>query len=203
MIDSTKLAALCARPEQWALPLAEAMAAYDIDSFNRASMFLATCAHESARFSRLEENLNYSAAALLRVFPQRFTPAEAADYALKPARVANRAYAGRGGNGEEASGDGWRYRGRGPIQITLRDNYLRCGDAIGLPLLDNPDLLLGASAGAKAAAWFWWQAGCNFVADEGDFKGVSGLVNRGNRHRLAQNQEDRDQWLAKAQSALA
>ncbi len=203
MITQFQLAPLCARPEAWIDYLNEAMERFSITTNQRIAMFLATCAHESARFTTLEENLNYSAKGLLDTWPQRFSPQEATDYARHPSRIANRVYANRGGNGDEDSGDGWTYRGRGPIQITLMDNYRRCGDALGLPLLAEPDRLLEPEGGALSAGWFWNTNGCNAVADEGDFNGVSGIVNRGNRHKAAANLGDRFQWLQRAQAALA
>ena len=203
MITEEQLAPLCARPQLWVGPLNAAMDRFTIDTLDRMSMFLAQCAHESARFVRLQENLNYSVGGLLQTWPSRFTAQDAAEYAMRPSAIANRAYANRGGNGDEASGDGWRYRGRGPLQITLRNNYAECGEAIDVPLLDDPDLLLEPEAGALAAGWYWHRAGCNNVADEGDFEGVSGLVNRGDRHKAALHLDERYQWLRKAVNALA
>jgi putative chitinase len=203
MIDVYQLQAVCAEPAAWVAPLQIAMAQFAINTKPRAAMFLAQCAHESGRFVRPAENLNYSAAGLLKTWPRRFTEAQAADYAGQPRRIAARAYAGRGGNGDEASGDGWAYRGRGPLQITTRDNYAACGDAIGLPLLDQPHLLEEPAGGALSAAWFWAANGCNAVADEGDFAGVSGIINRGDRRKAALHLEERFQWLTIAQNALA
>ncbi len=203
MITVEQLAPLCARPDAWVDCLNEAIERFEITTNQRIAMFLATCAHESARFATLEENLNYSAKALIDRWSARFTPQEAADYARHPARIANRVYANRGGNGDEASGDGWTYRGRGPIQITLMDNNRRCGEVLALPLLAEPDRLLEPEGGALSAGWFWSENGCNAVADEGDFNGVSGIVNRGNRHKMAANMKDRLQWLQRVQAALA
>ncbi len=202
MITIEQLAPLCARPDAWVDYLNESMGRFEITTNQRIAMFLATCAHESARFATLEENLNYSAKGLIDTWPSRFTPQDATDYARHPSRIAARVYANRGGNGDEASGDGWTYRGRGPIQITLMDNYRRCGDALGLPLLAEPDRLLEPQGGALSAGWFWSENGCNAVADEGDFNGVSGIVNRGNRHKAAANLDDRREWLRRAQAVL-
>ncbi len=201
-LSAARLAPLCADAELWADPLNTAMERFEIIGAQRQAMFLAVCAYESGRFVRLQENLNYSAQGLLRTWPSRFTPQQAADYAADPVRIANHVYADRMGNGDEASGDGWRYRGRGPIQITFAYNYARAGRELGLPLLLEPGRLTEPSGGALSAAWFWADAECNDVADEGDFAGVCGLINRGDRHKAALNLADRFQWLAKAQTTL-
>jgi len=204
MITLDQLAPACARPQLWLDPLNEAMERFAINAETRILFFLAQCAHESARFVRLEENLNYSAAGLRKTWPSRFSESDAQAYAMKPRAIANRAYANRGGNGDEASGDGWRYRGRGPLQTTLRDAYQRCEEDTGLPLIEQPDLLLEPAGGALGAAWSWAVfCGCNAVADEGDYEGVSGLINRGSRYKPALHMDDRWAWLKKLQNALA
>lgn len=203
MISLDQLAQFCTRPASWLTPLNEAMAERDIDSDARVVSFLAVCAYESNRFARLEENLNYSASGLLRMWERRFSPQDAADYQFNPERIANRAYANRGGNGDEDSGDGWLYRGRGPLQITFRNNYARYGEMTGLDLLADPDQLAQPIAGARVAAAFWQDNGCNEVADEGDFAGVSGIINRGDRHKVADGMDKRMQWLRIVQNALA
>ncbi len=167
------------RAALWSLPLQQAMGRCDITTHRRAAHFLAQIGHESASLSRLEENLNYSANRLAEVWPSRFTRESALRFARKPERIANRVYASRMGNGSEASGDGWRYRGRSPIQITGRDNYARMGELTGLPLLATPELALAPEAGACIAA-HWWQAnGLNALADSGDILSVSRRVNLG------------------------
>ena len=117
------------------------MELYAIDTPQREAHFLAQVAHESGGFTRLEENLNYSPAGLLKTFAKYFTPEEATEFAHDGRRIANRVYAGRMGNGDEASGDGWLYRGRGLIQITGRNLYRRCGGGIGVDLENGPDIL--------------------------------------------------------------
>lgn len=201
MINVSQLEIACARPQAWADPLKDACARFEINTDDRVLYFLANCASESARFTRLEENLNYSAAGLLRTWPSRFTRDEAERYARRPREIANRAYANRGGNGDEDSGDGWRYRGRGPLQVTLHDNYRDCEDDTGMPLLAQPELLTEPAGGSLGSAWFWARAGCNEVADEGDFGGVCGIVNRGSRFKTAINMEDRAEWLRRLRSA--
>ena len=150
-----------------------------ITTRRRVAHFLAQIGHESGSLTRTEENLNYSATRLRQIWPTRFTAETALNYANHPQRIANRVYANRMGNGDEASGDGWRYRGRSPIQLTGRDNYRRMADLTGLPLLSKPDLACNVTEGALIAAT-WWQAnGLNPLADTGDTLAVSRRVNLG------------------------
>jgi putative chitinase len=164
----------------WLNPLTAAMGAWGINTHRRAAMFLAQVAHESGECRHLIENLNYSAEALLRTWPSRFDPAMAHHYARQPEAIANIAYAGRMGNGDRASGDGWRYRGRGLIQVTGRGNYREAGDVLKLPLLDQPDLLLEPRYAAASAAWFFVVRGnCIPAADLGDIDAVTYRINGG------------------------
>jgi putative chitinase len=164
---------------KWAPALDAAMQGADITTPARAAAFLAQLAHESAELTRLAENLNYTAEGLLRTWPKRFTPDTAATYARQPERIANLVYAGRYGNGDEASGDGWRFRGRSPMQLTFRDNYRAAGTAIGRPLETQPDLALESVAGSLIAAWYWTTRKLNALADAGDFPGITRAVNGG------------------------
>lgn len=175
--------------QRWLDPINNAAAEFAINTPARMAAFIAQVGHESTGFSRLSENLYYSdAERIARIFKTGFDnnkngvidPAEiefARGYTRNPEKLANRAYAGRGGNGDEASGDGWRYRGRGLIQVTLRDNYYHCGKALGLDLISDPDLLLELAAAARSAAWYWKSNGCNELADKGDFLGVTRRIN--------------------------
>ncbi len=175
-----------------------------ITTRRRAVHFLAQIGHESAGLSRLEENLNYSAQRLCEIWPSRFTQESAAAYARQPERIANRVYAGRMGNRNEASGDGWRYRGRSPIQLTGRDNYRRMGELTGLPLLDMPALAIEVEEGALIAAT-WWQAnGLNTLADAGDILSVSRRVNLGTAKttRMPHGLQDRIDRTRRAADAL-
>ncbi len=160
--------------------LATAMRRFEIDTPPRMAAFTAQLAHESGQLQRWTENLNYRWERLRQVFPKYFTTdAEARAFDRKPERIANRVYAGRMGNGPEPSGDGWRYRGRGPIQLTGKDNYRACGSAIGVDLVGDPDLLATPGPGCLAAAWFWARNGLNTLADAGDFVTITRRINGG------------------------
>jgi putative chitinase len=177
------------RAAAWYEPFIAAMAEHGINTPRQMAMFLAQVGHESGGLVRLEENLNYSAQRLCDVWPTRFqSVADAHYYEHAPERLANHVYASRNGNGDEESGDGWRYRGRGPIQITFRANYERAGTALALPLLDQPELLLQPAEGAHSAAWFWVDKGCGPYADADNIATVTRLIN-GGREGLAQRIE--------------
>lgn len=169
----------------WAPHITAAMDRYGINTPRRQAAFLAQVAHESAGFERLVENLNYSAAGLARTWPNRYATAGGAPNALarslayKPEALANNVYADRMGNGDEASGDGWRYRGQGPIQLTGRDNVTRCAEETGLPLIEHPELLQEPEAGAMSAAWFWRTRNLNQLADAGNIDAITRKINGG------------------------
>lgn len=166
--------------DKFAEPLEKAMEKFEINTTKRQSAFLAQIAHESASLSRVEENLNYSVTGLITIFPRYFrTAADAEVYARKPQKIANRVYANRMGNGNEASGDGWRYRGKGPIQITGKDNHKVIGDALDYDFVAKPDDLLLPGAGAMSAAWFWKKNGLNELADAGNFEKITKRINGG------------------------
>ena len=154
---------------------------YEINTIERVAAFLAQCGHESVDFTVLQENLNYSADGLNKIFPKYFKNAgrDANAYARQPERIANVVYGGRMGNGPEASGDGWRFRGRGAIQLTGRDNYTKFAASIGYDL-DQAIAYLDTLPGAiESAAWFWWNKGINAVADAGDIVTMTKLINGG------------------------
>lgn len=151
--------------------------------------FIAQIAHESGEFKSMEENLNYSADGLLRVFPKYFTKETAAQYARKPEKIANKVYANRMGNGDEASGDGWRFKGRGAIGTTGRDNYKAYADSefcVG-DLMGHPEWLAQSPGCYKSAMYFWWKNGLNQIADTDDVVKVTKRVN-GGTNGLAQRQ---------------
>lgn len=152
--------------ERYAEALDKAMQECGIDTAARARAFLAQVGHESAQLNLVEENLNYSAQALRKVFPKYFrTPQEASSYAHHPERIANRVYANRMGNGSEDSGDGWKFRGRGLIQITGRDNYVAMSALMGKDLTVWPDALLMPLDACRSAALWWKAKGLNVLAD--------------------------------------
>ena len=166
-----------------------AMRRFEISTPARVAAFCAHLAHESGQLQRWTENLSYRWERLRQVFPKYFpSDAEARPFDRKPERIANRVYANRMGNGPEASGDGWRYRGRGPIQLTGKDNYRACGQGIGVDLVDDPDLLATPEPGCLAAAWFWARNGLNALADAGDFVTITRRIN-GGLNGLAERRE--------------
>ncbi|OEJ67247.1 glycoside hydrolase family 19 protein [Magnetovibrio blakemorei] len=198
--DILRAALPAARPTdiaRFATPLAEACAEWSIDTPLRLAAFLAQIAHESGQLRALAENLNYSAEALLRVFPRHFSADQAAAYARQPQRIGSRVYANRMGNGDEASGDGWRYRGRGLIQVTGKTNYAACGTALGLDLIAQPELLEQPDPAARSAGWFWHRNGLNRPADARDIETITRRINGG-----LTGLEDRKAHYARACAAL-
>jgi putative chitinase len=174
-----------AKREEYLICLNEAMREFHIDTPLRVAAFIAQTAHESGEYCRLVENLNYSAQGLLGTWPRRFNTSTSRTYARKPDRIASLVYANRLGNGDEASGDGWHYRGRGVIQVTGRDNYRDCGDHFEVDLVASPELLEQARLAFRSAAWFWHRHGLNELADEGDFVAITRAIN-GRTKGLAQ-----------------
>ena len=163
---------------KWAEPLQAVFDKYGMNTPIRQASFIGQCQHESNNFKTLEENLHYSAAGLMRVWPSRFPSADVANqYANNPEKIANKVYAGRMGNTEE--GDGWAYHGRGLIQLTGRDNYKNCGDALGLALITNPELLAMPKGACLSAGWFWNKHGLNELADAKDFETMTKRINGG------------------------
>jgi putative chitinase len=160
-------------------PLNAAMVEFNITSTKEQAMFLAQCGHESGGFSVVQENLNYKAETLVKVFPKYFRDVDPNDYAKQPEKIANRVYSNRMGNGDEASGDGYRYRGRGLIQLTGKDNYNACAAALKIDLHEDPDYLETAEGAARSAAWFWAHNGLNKYADADDIVGCTKRVNGG------------------------
>lgn len=197
-LNRDQVQALTGDADRWLDPLNAALAQWEITTPDRAAMFLAQCAHESGGFRHLVENLNYTAAQLLRTWPNRFTEDDAAAMALQPERIAERAYGGRMGNAAEGGGDGWRFRGRGIIQLTGRENYRLAGQALGIDATGDPDLLADPATAAQAAGWFWRTNGCNALADAGDYEGVTRRINGG-----LNGWEDRVRWLTKVRAVLA
>lgn len=177
--------------------LFQAMDEFEINTPIRIAAFIAQTAHESAEYTSLIENLNYSADALMRVWPSRFTPEKVTSYARQPEKIANCVYANRMDNGDELSGDGWRYRGRGVIQITGRYNYEACGTALKLDLVSKPELLEQPLNTFRSAAWYWASRKLNALADNQDFKGITRGINGG-----LNGLEDRIKYYNRAKAVL-
>ncbi|ELY2767181.1 glycoside hydrolase family 19 protein [Cronobacter malonaticus] len=172
--------------EKWYPHIVEAMNAYGIDTPKRQAHFIGQIGTESGGFQSVQESLNYSVAGLA-IFGSRLTAAQREQLGRKPgekalsperqAAIANIVYGGRYGN--NLNGDGWKYRGRGLKQITFKANYEECGKALGLNLVDSPDLLLQDKYAALSAGWFWKANGCNQFADAGDVNGLTRRINGG------------------------
>ena len=160
--------------------LNEGMARFEINTPARIAAFVAQLAHESGDFLRVEENLNYSAQGLRKTWPARFpTDAFAQTYHRNPQQIANYVYAGRFGNGDEASGDGWRFRGRGLIQTTFRDNYAAYAKAISDPgIVTDPARLTQPRDAVMSACWFWSSKGLNKLADADNETGFNEITHR-------------------------
>ena len=165
--------------DEWYNALVKILPKYEINTVNRTAAFLAQVAHESANFSRLTENLNYSAQALMTVWPSRFDAETAAAYARNPEKIANKVYANRLGNGDEASGDGWRYRGRGLIQLTGKENYQNFGDTVGMSADDVVDYLQTKQGALESACWYWNTRHLNDYADVEDITTMTKRINGG------------------------
>lgn len=165
----------------WYAVLVSELPEYMINSVERVAMFLAQTTHESGDYTTLHENLNYGAKGLITTWPKRFDAEKAAACERKPELIANVVYSNRMGNGDEASGDGWKYRGRGILQITGHDNYKQFSmDTFGDErILNNPDLLETEAYAVKSACWFWKRNHLNDLSDNGDIKTVTIRINGG------------------------
>ena len=183
--------------DKWLQPIIETCVEFEINTPQRIAAFLAQTSHESGGYTMLTENLNYKAATLAACWPNRFAemgpnkkPKKDTKGALiptkvalsiekKPELIANMVYSSRMGNGPPQSGEGWKYRGRGAKQLTGKDNYKRCGEALSVDLLGNPDLLLEPLYAARSAGWFWRVNNLAPLADEGNIKEMTKKINGG------------------------
>jgi putative chitinase len=164
--------------QEWLEPLNDTFEKYDINTPKRQACFIGQCMHESGGFRFLKENLNYSAAALMRTWPSRFPDMDIAEkYERNPEMIANKVYGGRMGNTED--GDGAKYIGRGLIQLTGKENYKNCSDGIGVDLVQNPDLLSEPKYAALSAGWFWNKRNLNASSDLMDIVGMTKKINGG------------------------
>ena len=163
---------------KWFDPLTETFNRYEINTPKRQAAFIGQCQHESNNFRSLQENLNYSAEALCRVWPSRFTSLDDAQpYNRNPEKIANKIYAGRMGNTD--IGDGWKYIGRGLIQITGKQNYTLAGDALRADFIHTPENVLQPRYAALTAGWYWNKRNLNKEADAADYKGMTQKINGG------------------------
>lgn len=185
MITLELLKAVCPKTREHVLdayeePLQQVCDYYEINTPQRTAAFVAQLAHESGGFNFIKENLNYSAKGLRGVFPKYFpNDAIAAEYARKPAMIAARVYANRMGNGDEASGDGWKFCGRGLIQLTGKNNYTAFANALGITVDEVVDYLETPEGAVASAGWFWDNNGLNKFADSGDFVTLTKRINGG------------------------
>jgi putative chitinase len=183
MITLDQLKKLCPankQPEALLVVLNDILPKYEINTKKRVAAFLAQAGHESAQFTTLKENLNYSAEGLCKVWPKRFTSlAMAKPYNRNPEKIANKVYADRMGNGSEASGDGFKFKGVGVLQLTGKDNYSRFAQSIGKSLDETVVYLTTLSGACESACWFWTVNKLNQFADSGDFTTLTKRINGG------------------------
>jgi len=166
--------------DHWTDALNKILPDYGIDTPQRVAAFIAQAAHESGNFTALHENLNYRAETLRKVFPKYFpTDALAQQYAHNQEAIANRVYANRMGNGPEESGDGYRYCGRGLIQLTGQSNYQSFADSIETPIEQIPDFLQTFEGAVQSACWFWENNNLNQYADSDDILTMTKRINGG------------------------
>ena len=165
--------------EAWCRELNMVLPHYGATSVLRLSAFLAQCGHESNGFTVVRENLNYSAEALLATWSSRFTSEIAKQYARKPEKIANRVYANRMGNGPEESGDGWKHRGRGLIQLTGKSNYIAFAKTIGMAYEEIITYVETKKGALESACWYWTVNKLNAIADTGDMRKMTKIINGG------------------------
>ena len=179
MIDALQLQQLSIGIE-WVGPLNETFAKFGIATVDEQAAFIGQYSHESNHFRTLQENLNYRPETLHQLWPQRFPTMEiAAQYAHQPEKIANKVYANRMGNRDEASGDGFRFHGRGLPQLTGHDLYFHFGQFIGEDLVANPDLVATPKYAAMAGGWYWKTHNLSAAADSEDWVKVTKIINGG------------------------
>jgi putative chitinase len=167
-------------PDDLADALTEQFEKYEINTVNRAAGFLAQCGHESAGFTILQENLNYSAEGLNKIFKKYFPTLDSAKpYARNPEKIANKVYGGRMGNGPEASGDGYKFRGRGAIQLTGKENYTKFAKSVGITVDEAVEDLNTLDGAIESACWFWKTNGLNAICDKDDIVLMTKRINGG------------------------
>lgn len=177
--------------------LQSALNEFGVNTPKREAAFLAQIAHESGELTIVAENLNYSAKGLMATWPKRFDSVKAQQYERNPQKIASYVYANRIGNGDEASGDGWRFRGRGPIQITGRENYQKYGIRLNVDLINDPDKAATPEVGFRIAGLYWRENGLNELADGGMFQTITKRINGG-----LKGLEDRVKYYTRAKQVL-
>jgi putative chitinase len=165
----------------WFTAFTDILPNFDITTVNRVAMFLAQSGHETGNYTVFEENLNYTAQGLVNTFPNYFKTNDPNNYAHDPEKIANLVYSNRMGNGDVNSGDGWKFRGRGALQLTGKENYSLCSNALygDLRLLNTPEILISFEGAIASACWFWQKHNLNILCDSGNIKEVTLLVNGG------------------------
>ena len=165
---------------EWVDALNETFTRFNLTTNNQKAMFIGQCSHESGNFRLLQENLNYKAATLMKLWPKRFPTLEVANqYAGNARAIANKVYADRMGNRDEASGDGYRFRGKGLVQLTGHSNHFHAGKALGVDFVMQPDLVATPKYAALTAGWFWDTHKLNPPADALDYTKVTKIINGG------------------------
>jgi putative chitinase len=179
MVNAEQLAKLHIGAD-WVDALNETFSRFNINTKNQQAMFIGQCSHECGNFRLLEENLNYRAETLMKLWPKRFPSLEfAKQYEKNPRKIANSVYANRMGNRDEASGDGYRFRGRGALQCTGHSTYFHAGKALGVDFVMQPDLIATPKYAALTAGWFWDTHKLNPPSDALDYTKVTKIINGG------------------------
>ena len=179
MITATQLTRLHIDPALMD-PLNATFIKFGINTPRQQAAFLGQCGHECGNFKVFEENLNYRAETLCKLWPKRFPTLEfAKQYERNPRKIANSVYSNRMGNRDEASGDGYRFRGRGAIQLTGYSSYFHAGQALGVDFVSNPDLVATPLYALLTAGWFWSTHGCNELAEAANWVGLTKKINGG------------------------
>lgn len=208
--ETLRLCMPAAHPDKIALyvyHIDATLAEFDIMTPRRLAPFIATVGAESGDLNRVSENLNYTPQALIATFGKRITREQAEKFGRVPGdpadqvAIANIVYANRNGNGDVASGDGWRHRGAGLIQLTFADNHRKCGDHFGIALPDMPEWLRTPEGAARSAGWFWLVNGLNALADTKNFLRLSQVVN-GSGSRFPNGWDDRKERYERACGVL-
>lgn len=179
MVTAEQLKKLHINPDL-ADPLNETFDRFQINSVRQQGAFIGQCGHECGNFKIFEENLNYRAETLCKLWPKRFPTLEfAKQYERQPSKIANMVYASRMGNRDEASGDGWRFRGSGALQLTGHANFYHAGKALGVDFVMQPELVRTPKYALLTAGWFWSTHGCNPLADNADWVALTKKINGG------------------------